>query len=151
MLIRLRTLTFSKLKRVALAIWALLPESIKVSTWTIPVDMWRLIALTEAVNSTDMWGGLTQYNLTERDKLFRAYINFNSKMDQDPASQNIIGMSWGPNRGYTLRGILTNSDAISNAPAFDEYKTISNISSTSRVAAVAEIVPEFTGPTPLGL
>lgn len=98
-----------------------------------------------------MWGGLTQYNLTERDELFRAYINFNQKMDQDPASQNIVGISWGPHRGYFLRGILTNSDAISNAPAFDEYRSIRNISSTSRVAAVAEIVPEFTGPTPLGL
>lgn len=98
-----------------------------------------------------MWGGLTTFNLTERDELFRAYINFASKMDQDPASQNIVGMSWGPHRGNTLRGILTNSDAISNAPAFDEYRNIRNISSTSRVAAVAEIVPEFTGPTPLGL
>lgn len=98
-----------------------------------------------------MWGGLTQYNLTERDKLFRAYINFAKNMDQDPASQNIVGMHWGTHRGYGLRGILTNGDAISDAPAFDEYKNIRNISSTSRVAAVAEIVPEFTGPTPLGL
>lgn len=91
------------------------------------------------------------YNLTERDQLFRAYINFNQRMDQDPASQNNVGISWGPHRDYFLNGILTNSDAISNAPAFDEYKSIRNISSTSRVAAVAEIVPEFTGPTPLGL
>lgn len=98
-----------------------------------------------------MWGGLTQYNVTERDKLFRAYINFAKNMDQDPASQNIVGMNWGTNKTYVLRGILTNSDAISDAPAFDEYKTIQNISSTSRVADVAEIVPEFTGPTPLGL
>ncbi|KAJ0119661.1 FAD-dependent monooxygenase yanF [Diaporthe amygdali] len=105
----------------------------------------------KVINSTDMWGGLTVYNLTERDKLFRAYINFSKKMDQDPASQNIVGMYWGTHRGYGLRGILTNSDAVSNAPAFDEYKTIANISSTSRVAAVAEMVPEFTGPTPLGL
>ncbi|KAK7738854.1 hypothetical protein SLS63_002191 [Diaporthe eres] len=105
----------------------------------------------KVVNNPDMWGGLTEYNLTERDQLFRAYINFNQRMDQDPASQNNVGISWGPHRGYFLNGILTNSDAISNAPAFDEYKNIRNISSTSRVAAVAEIVPEFTGNTPLGL
>ncbi|KAI7784556.1 FAD-dependent monooxygenase yanF [Diaporthe eres] len=105
----------------------------------------------KVINNPDMWGGLTQYNLTERDQLFRAYINFDQGMDQDPASQNIVAISWGPHRGYVLRGILTNSDAISDAPAFDEYKSIRNISSTSRVAAVAEIVPEFTGPTPLGL
>lgn len=97
-----------------------------------------------------MWGGLTQYSPEVRDELFTAYINFSDKMDQDPASQIIVGMHWGTHRGYNYRGILTNSDAIDNAPAFDEYKSIQNISSTSRIAPVAEMVPEFTGPTPLG-
>lgn len=102
------------------------------------------------VKSTDIWGGATMYSPTVRNDVFKAYVNFTDKMDQDSASQNIVGMSWGPHRGYAYRGILTNSDAISDAPAFDEYKKIQNISSTSRVAPVAEIVPEFSGPTPLG-
>ncbi|KAI3401861.1 hypothetical protein diail_6420 [Diaporthe ilicicola] len=105
----------------------------------------------KVVNSTDMWGGYTLYNLTETDKVFRAYVNFTDKMAQDPASQSNVGMSWGSHRGYGLNAILTNSDGISNAPAFDEYRNIPNISSTSRVSSVAEMVQEFTGPTPLGL
>ena len=108
-------------------------------------------ALTDVINSADMWGGLTLYSRAERDELFRAYINFSDNMDQDRASQHIVGMSWGPHRGYGYRGILTNIDAIDDAPAFAEYRNIRNTSSTSRIAPVAEIVPEFTGPTPLGL
>ncbi|KAF9877490.1 FAD binding domain-containing protein [Colletotrichum karsti] len=103
------------------------------------------------VESTDMWGGLTQYDPSVKEQLFEAFINFSENMHADPASQNIVGMSWGPRRGYALRSILTNSAAVQDAPAFNEYMTIRNISSTSRVAAVAEMVPEFTGPTPLGL
>ena len=110
-----------------------------------------LNSVTGVINSTDMWGGLTQYSPAVRNELFSAYINFSDKMDQDRASQNIMGMSWGPHRGYNYRAILTNSDAIDDAQAFDEYRTIQNISSTSRIAPVAEMVPEFTGPTPLGL
>ncbi|POS78068.1 FAD binding domain-containing protein [Diaporthe helianthi] len=102
------------------------------------------------VKSTDIWGGATIYSPPEREGVFRAYVNFADNMDQDPASQNIVGMSWGPHRGYRYRAILTNSDAVGDAPAFDEYRKIQNVSSTSRIAPVAEIVPEFTGPTPLG-
>ncbi|KAG8157288.1 hypothetical protein KVR01_012996 [Diaporthe batatas] len=104
----------------------------------------------KAVNTPDMWGGSTMYNASDRKSVFGAYVDFTDSMDRDPASQNIVGMSWGPHRGYAYRAILTNSDAVSDAPAFDEYRKIENISSTSRVAPVAEIVPEFSGPTPLG-
>ncbi|KAH9228695.1 hypothetical protein K456DRAFT_57021 [Colletotrichum gloeosporioides 23] len=105
----------------------------------------------KVVNSTDMWGGLREYDETNRDKLFRAYLNFADKMDQDPASQNIVGMSYGTHRTHGLRAILTNSAGVDDAPAFSEYEKINVTSNTSRVAAVAEMVPEFTGPTPLGL
>lgn len=98
-----------------------------------------------------MWGGLREYDETNRDKLFRAYLNFADKMDQDPASQNIVGMSYGTHRTHGLRAILTNSAGVDDAPAFSEYEKINVTSNTSRVAAVAEMVPEFTGPTPLGL
>lgn len=90
------------------------------------------------------------YSPSGRASVFSAYVNLIDNMDQDPASQNIVGMSWGPHRGYAYRAILTNSDAISDAQAFDEYRKIQNTSSTSRVAPVAEIVTEFSGPTPPG-
>lgn len=71
-------------------------------------------------------------------------------MGDDPASQNIVAVTY-DSTGFALRSILTNSMGEPSAAAFDEYMTIANTSSTARVGTVAELVPEFTGPTPLGL
>ncbi|KAI1848749.1 hypothetical protein JX265_005625 [Neoarthrinium moseri] len=100
------------------------------------------------IEGTQIWGGFTSYNLTKRDEVFNAYINFTENSD-DQASQNIVALYY-DSTGFALRSILTNSQGIENAPAFAEYMAIGNISSTLRTAAVAELVPEFTGPTPLG-
>lgn len=95
-----------------------------------------------------MWGGFTSYNLTKRDEVFNAYINFTENSD-DQASQNIVALYY-DSTGFSLRSILTNSKAVEAAPAFAEYMAIENTSSTLRLGSVAELVPEFTGPTPLG-
>lgn len=95
-----------------------------------------------------MWGGFTSYNLTERDAVFNAYINF-SENSEDEASQNIVALYY-DSTGFSLRSILTNINAVEDASAFAEYFAIKNISSTLRTESVAELVPEFTGPTPLG-
>lgn len=102
------------------------------------------------VDSTQMSGGFVSYNLTERDNVFNAYLNFANNMENDPYSQNIVALYY-DKTGFSLRSILTNVQANMDAPAFDEYYAIPNISSTVRVGTVAELVPEFTGPTPLGL
>ncbi|KAK1634572.1 FAD binding domain-containing protein [Colletotrichum phormii] len=102
------------------------------------------------VDSTQMSGGFVSYNLTERDNVFNAYLNFANNMDNDLYSQNIVALYY-DKTGLSLRSILTNVQANMDAPAFDEYYAIPNISSTVRVGTVAELVPEFTGPTPLGL
>ncbi|KZL72621.1 FAD binding domain-containing protein [Colletotrichum tofieldiae] len=102
------------------------------------------------VEGTQMWGGFVSYNQSERDALFNAYINFADNMDKDPYSQNILALYY-DKTGFSLRSILTNVQAKTDAPAFNEYYPIPNISSTLRVGSVAELVPEFTGPTPLGL
>lgn len=102
------------------------------------------------VEGTSMWGGLTSYDFENRDAVFNAYINFAENMDKDLASQNIISMSYGQGN-FTLTSILTNIHAEDRAAAFDDYFVIPNISTTLRVAPVNELVPEFTGPTPLGL
>ncbi|OLN85658.1 Bifunctional solanapyrone synthase 5 [Colletotrichum chlorophyti] len=102
------------------------------------------------VDSTQMWGGFVSYNLTERDAVFNAYLNFAEHMDEDLASQNIVALYY-DKTGFSLRSILTNIAAEERAPAFDNYFAIPNISSTVSVGSVADIVPQFTGPTPLGL
>ncbi|TDZ39515.1 FAD-dependent monooxygenase yanF [Colletotrichum trifolii] len=102
------------------------------------------------VNSTDMWGGLVGYDSSQRDALFEAYINFADDAETDPASQNIVA-SYFDKTGHGHRAILTNVDGREEPPAFNGYMLLRNKSSTLRKGPVAEIVPEFTGVTPLGL
>lgn len=105
---------------------------------------------TEVVRSTQIWGGITTYDLSNKGDVVKAYVNFVNTMDEDPASQAIVTLLYGQ-QGMSLVAVLTNSDAKSTAPAFQEFASIANVSSTARVGSVAEMVPEFTGPTPLGL
>ncbi|KAH7362471.1 FAD binding domain-containing protein [Plectosphaerella cucumerina] len=98
-----------------------------------------------------MWGGITMYTLDQRDQLYDAYYNFQEKGLSDPASQNIISCIY--SGGVTvLASVLSNIEAIPEPAAFSDYLAIEDvISSTLTVGNIAELVPIFTGPTPLGL
>ncbi|RYP59059.1 hypothetical protein DL771_011014 [Monosporascus sp. 5C6A] len=102
------------------------------------------------IGSTLIWGGFVSYDLSKRDELFNAYLNFADNMGKDEASQSIVSLFYDAT-GFSLRSILTNAEANAVSPAFKAYMAIDNISSTLRVGSVSELVPEFTGPTPLGL
>ncbi|KAK2035093.1 FAD binding domain-containing protein [Colletotrichum zoysiae] len=102
------------------------------------------------VEGNKMWGGFVDYAQSERDAVFNAYLNFAHNMDKDPYSQNIVAVTY-DKTGYSLRSILSNVQAKTNAPAFNEYFSIANTSTTLAVGSVADLVPQFTGPTPLGL
>lgn len=98
-----------------------------------------------------MWGGITMYTLDQRDQLYDAYYNFQDKGLSDPASQNIISCIY--SGGVTvLASVLSNIEAVAEPAAFSDYLAIEDvISSTLTVGNIAELVPIFTGPTPLGL
>lgn len=51
----------------------------------------------------------------------------------------------------TLWSILSNTQAIVAPPAFDNYTAVANLSDTTTVGSIAELVPQFTGATPLGV
>ncbi|KAK1975617.1 FAD binding domain-containing protein [Colletotrichum cereale] len=102
------------------------------------------------IKGNKMWGGFVTYKQSDRDAVFNAYLNFADNMDKDPYSQNIVAMTY-DKTGYNLTAILTNVKAKTDAPAFKEYNSIANISNTLSVGTIAELVPQFTGPTPLGL
>lgn len=102
------------------------------------------------VEQTQMWGGISTYDYEVRDDLFNAYLKFVENMSEDTASQNILSTQYSP-EGFTMITVLSNIDAVENATAFDDYLAIETTSSTLRVGEVADLVPEFTGPTPLGL
>ncbi|KAK1957478.1 FAD binding domain-containing protein [Colletotrichum sublineola] len=102
------------------------------------------------VQGNKMWGGFVNYDQSKRDAVFHAYLNFANGMDKDPYSQNIVSVRYDKN-GYSLLAVLSNVQAKTDAPAFNEYKSIANISNTLAVGSIADLVPQFTGPTPLGL
>lgn len=113
-----------------------------------------LTLTTEAIPGTLLWGGFTQYELKYTEAVFQAYLNFTEHTEPNSADQNIVALFYDKVDGtatYAIRSILTNGDGIANRPAFNEYLSIPNIGSTLTVGPESEIIPQFTGPTPLGL
>lgn len=90
------------------------------------------------------------YDLSVRDQLYDAYFGFLEKSASDPASQNIISCIYSGGN-FVLVSVLSNIDAKPDQPAFSDYLSINTTSSTLTVGEIAELVPVFTGPTPLGL
>ena len=97
-----------------------------------------------------LWGGFTSYNLSERDAVFNAYLDFSAKAPKNSPNQNIAAL-YHDDTGFSLRSILTNTNGVANASEFDQYLAIPNIGSTLAVGPESEVIPQFTGPTPLGL
>jgi hypothetical protein len=106
--------------------------------------------VTEVYESNQLWGGFLIFNLEDRDAVFDAYLNFVDNTANDPSSQIIISTQFANNQRF-LSSVMSNIDAISLPPAFDEFAAIGNISSSLATGPIAEFVPQFTGPTPLGL
>lgn len=108
------------------------------------------IVTSETIDGTQLWGGFTSYELSERDSVFAAYLDFVEKTEEDSPDQTIIALYF-DTTGFSIRSILTNNKGIPNAPAFDGFLALPNISSTVTSGPVSEIIAQFTGPTPLGL
>ncbi|KFX89937.1 hypothetical protein V490_06754 [Pseudogymnoascus sp. VKM F-3557] len=104
----------------------------------------------QTVKGTQLWGGFTSYELSERDNVFNAYIDFVEKTEENSPDQTIVALYY-DNTGFSIRSILTNNQGIPNAPAFNGFLALSNISSTVTSGPLSEIIGQFTGPTPLGL
>jgi hypothetical protein len=71
-------------------------------------------------------------------------------MDNDPASQLIASVQW-DGKQRSLVAVVSNVDGIPNAPIFDRILSIPGVSNTLSTGDIAKLVPQFTGPTPLGL
>lgn len=105
---------------------------------------------TVAIPGTQLWGGFTQYDLDTRDDVFNAYLDFVDDTEDNSPDQNIVALFWDNKDGFALRSILTNANGDANRTAFKEYLSIPNIGSTLTSGPEKDIIPQFTGPTPLG-
>lgn len=105
---------------------------------------------TDALKSNRLWAGSTTHDWSHRDAVFQGYIDFVNNMEFDLASQIIITMNYdGKERQLYL--VLSNSDAIDAAPAFDELLAIPRVADTLTTGNISDLVPQFTGSTPHGL
>ena len=95
-------------------------------------------------------GGSIFFNFTQRDAVFDAYLKFADNMDSDLASQLLVSVQYNGTQRI-LVAVMSNIDAVDMAPAFDDFYSIDNTSSTLSIGHITELVPQFTGPTPLGL
>lgn len=104
----------------------------------------------DTIDSTQIWGGYLTYDWADRAAVFDAYYHFAEDFDSDPASEAIIVMAYSAG-SLTLWSILSNTQAIVAPPAFNNYTAVANLSDTTTVGSIAELVPQFTGATPLGV
>ncbi|KAH7255039.1 hypothetical protein B0J15DRAFT_595342 [Fusarium solani] len=102
------------------------------------------------VDSNKLWGGFVSFDLSQRDRVFESYIDFAENMHLDLASQLIVSVQYN-GKERILISVVSNSDAIPAAPAFDDFLSLPNVSNTLTTGKIADLVPQFTGPTPLGL
>lgn len=99
---------------------------------------------------TQIWGGYLTYDWADRAAVFDAYYHFAEDFDNDPTSEALVSLGYAEG-DLALRAILSNTQAKVAPSAFDKFTTIRNLSDTSTVTSVAELVPAFTGGTPLGV
>ncbi|KFA48259.1 hypothetical protein S40293_07377 [Stachybotrys chartarum IBT 40293] len=102
------------------------------------------------VNTTTMWGGFRNFDRSKRDDVFRAYLNFANNMDEDAASQALVSTIYTA-AGFQMVTVLSNIDAIPEAPQFAELYAIEAVADTTSIGSIVDLVVQFTGPTPLGL
>ncbi|CAI6093671.1 hypothetical protein V2G26_017244 [Clonostachys chloroleuca] len=106
---------------------------------------------TRTIDHNQLWGGFAIFDITKhRDAVFGAYIDFVKEMDNDPASQLIASVQW-DGKQRSLVAVVSNVNGIANAPIFDRILSIPGVSNTLSTGDIAKLVPQFTGPTPLGL
>lgn len=71
-------------------------------------------------------------------------------MEDDIASQVINSYQWTGSE-LTVITVMSNVDSVPDAPIFENYRQIPETSSTTDIGKAADLVPQFTGPTPLGV
>ncbi|KAH7464274.1 hypothetical protein FOMA001_g17461 [Fusarium oxysporum f. sp. matthiolae] len=101
------------------------------------------------VSSNQLWGGFIVFDLAQRHAVFDTYIKFVEVNEEDAASQLIVSVQY-DGKQRLLLSVVSNSDAVEFPTAFTPLLSIPNTNTLTR-GKIADLVPQFTGPTPLGL
>lgn len=100
--------------------------------------------------SAEIYASLNIVPFEKKPDVRQVYFDFVNRQDEDPASQIIVATSYA--KGELSCGvILSNINANENSPSFDDAKALPILQSVPATGPAHEVVPIFTGPTPLGL
>lgn len=105
---------------------------------------------TEVFPSSQIYASLNLVPFEQKAAVRQVYFDFVNNQDEDPASQIIVASNYASGE-YGCGVILSNIDANENTPSFDDAKELPTIQSIPATGPAHEVVPIFTGPTPLGL
>jgi hypothetical protein len=96
-------------------------------------------------NSTNIWGGVVNYNLTSEDAFIDAYVNFADNVKADEASSTIVFWAYVPSAGgMLLSASLQNTMDVANPPAFEGFMNVpGRTSDTLRSASMPIITAEL--------
>ncbi|KXJ85328.1 hypothetical protein Micbo1qcDRAFT_186683 [Microdochium bolleyi] len=90
-------------------------------------DLW-LLRREDVQVTNKLWAGFIAYQSAELPQVYQTYVDFVNNMDSDPDSQALLGM-------------------VANESPVIQHSALNSVFSDT----INNIVPIFTGPTPLGL
>lgn len=99
---------------------------------------------------SEIYASLNMVPFDQKPAVRQVYYDFVNKQDEDPASQIIVASNYAAGE-YGCGVILSNIEANENSPSFDDAKKLPTDAVIPATGPAHEVVPIFTGPTPLGL
>lgn len=96
-----------------------------------------------------IYASLNSHSLDKRPELRQAYYDFVNNQDNEPESQMILSLSY--MKGNWGAGAIMSNINAEVTPAFDPFFEIEANTRIPVTGPAHEVVPTFTGPTPLGL
>lgn len=99
--------------------------------------------------SSPIYANLNSYSLDKKPAISAAYYDFVNAQDGEPESQMILSSSF-RNKTWSAGAIMSNINA-EVSPSFDPFFAIEANLRMPATGPAHEVVPIFTGPTPLGL
>ncbi|KAI6778372.1 uncharacterized protein J7T54_000490 [Emericellopsis cladophorae] len=99
--------------------------------------------------SSEIYANLNSYSIDKRPEVRQRYYDFVNKQDDEPESQIIGAMSYADG-AWACAIIMSNINA-EISDVFDPFFEVESTTSVPATGPAHEVVPIFTGPTPLGL
>ncbi|KAK0390653.1 hypothetical protein NLU13_0157 [Sarocladium strictum] len=105
---------------------------------------------TQVFPSSEIYASLNLVSFEQKAAVRQVYFEFVHNQDEDPASQIIVASNYAKGE-YGCGVILSNIQANVNSSSFDGARALPIDQSIAATGPAHEVVPIFTGPTPLGL